>query len=167
MSSVKMLAVGMALLVAGVCLGAAGQAVRTQLKPSYLNTGLFTVRDGEQARFFVSLDDQTGGETATVLLQFFDQDGNAAPSTTVTLGPGRSGMLEVSAAGRFRAHARVLDQPRLLGARRAVVGTVEVSVAGSTDLTTPIRTICSIDEPGDVYEPSCPDPDDPFLTGQQ
>jgi hypothetical protein len=151
MSKFKMHVIGVAILVTGVGIGVAGAQVAQALsQPSFLNTGLFSVRSGEQARFFVSLDDREDGQPARVALEFIDEDGRVVARKAMTLAAGQSATLAADRPGRYRAHARVLDEPRLLGARRTVVGTVEVE---NDNLVFPIRPVCAID---DSYNPVRP-----------
>ncbi len=134
---------GLGLLTLGVVAGAGGAVAAGAVTPGFLDTGLFTVRPGEQAMFSVSLDAPPGSASATVLLQFLDEAGVVALQQNVLLAPGQSTVLSQAADGRYRAHARVLDQPGSLGVRRRVVGTVEL---GSNDIAIPPRWICSIDD---------------------
>jgi len=63
MSKLRVYVIGAAILVTGVGIGVAGaQVAQALLQPSFLNTGLFSVRPGERARFFVSLDDREDGQ---------------------------------------------------------------------------------------------------------
>jgi hypothetical protein len=134
---------GIGLLAAGVTVGVAGAQVADLLTPSFLRTGLFTVRPGETATFSVSLDDATSGAQASVLLQLLNPTGGVVTQANLRLNAGRSISLPVTEPGRYRAYARVLDAPRIFGSRRVVVGTVEV---GSDDFVYPTRWVCSIDD---------------------
>jgi hypothetical protein len=134
---------GLGLLAAGVTIGVASAQVADLLTPSFLRTGLFTVRPGETATFSVSLDDATAGAQASVLVQLLNENGGVVTQANVRLNAGRSTSLPVTAPGRYRAYARVLDAPRIFGARRLVVGTVEV---GSDEFVYPTRWVCSIDD---------------------
>jgi hypothetical protein len=134
---------GVGLMAIGVFVGVASAQVADLLTPSFLRTGLFTVRPGEEAIFSVSLDDGSSGASASVLVQFLNPNGGVVLQQNVRLTPGKSTALPLTTPGRYRAYARVLDAPRLFGARRVVVGTVEV---GSDDFVYPTRWVCSIDD---------------------
>ena len=134
---------GLGLLTLGAVAGAGGAVAAGAVTPGFLDTGLFTVRPGEHATFSVSLDAPPGSASAPVLLQFLDESGVVMLQQNVLLDPGHSTALSLAADGRYRAHARVLDEPRAFGVRRRVVGTVEL---GSDDLAILPRWICSIDD---------------------
>jgi len=134
---------GFGLLTLGVVAGAGGAVAAGAVTPGFLDTGLFTVRPGEHAIFSVSLDAAPGSASAPVLLQFLDESGVVTLQQNALLDPGQSTALSLTADGRYRAHARFLDQPRAFGVRRRVVGTVEVGV---DDVAIPPRWVCSIDD---------------------
>ena len=134
---------GLGLLTLGVVVGAGGAVAAGAATAGFIDTGLFTVRPGEHAIFSVSLDAPAGSASAPVLLQFLDESGVVALQQNVLLDPGQSTALLLTADGRYRAHARVRDQPRAFGVRRRAVATVEV---GATDIASPPRWVCSIDD---------------------
>ena len=134
---------GMGLLVAGILIGATGAKALDALTPSYLDTGIFTVQPGEAGRFYASLHDITGSASATVLLQILDHAGALIVQKKVTLAAGKSTSIAVNVPGKYRAHARILDAPRVFGAERRVLGTMEVG----NDLGLTIRPVCTMHEP--------------------
>ena len=115
------------LLLVGVFAGVAGAQIFQALqRVQILNTGLFTVPEGGSATFYVSLDDRRDGPATRVALRIFDANGQAKAVNDVILQPGQSSRLTVDEAGLYRAHAEAFDPALGLGARREVVGHVEV-----------------------------------------
>jgi len=157
---------GFGLLLVGVIAGAAGaQVVESLARPHFLNSGLFTLAADEVVHFNVTLDDGRGPE-ARVLLQLFDEKGDVVKRQDVSLVPGQSATLDHPGPGVFRAHAQIVEPSNIqLGARRIVVGTVEILgsgvagvearsivggplVAGLLDIAIPRRFVCSSDDGG-------------------
>ena len=117
---------GFVLLIVGIVAGAAGtQAYQTIQLSRFLNSGLFTLADGEMVYFNVSLDDNAGTQPATVAMQLTDPRGAVVARQIVTLGPGQSSTLRFARPGAYRAHAELTDiGPFTL--RRALVSTIEI-----------------------------------------
>jgi hypothetical protein len=114
-------------LLVGVFAGpASAQIAPDASQACYINTGLFTVAQGEGVNFHVSLDDRRTGAPATVLLQLFNQDGAVAARKEVTLQPGQSTTLQFDKPGLYRAHAQMPDPQSAASDRRIVLGTVEI-----------------------------------------
>ena len=134
---------GVGLMAIGIVAGAAGVRAVETLTPSFFNTGVFTVRAGEHADVFASLDDAPSAGPAAVLLQVLDENGAVVLQKNVSLSPGKSTKMQVVNAGRYRVHGRVLDAPRVFGARRLVMATVEI---GTADFVFPLRPVCSLDD---------------------
>jgi hypothetical protein len=146
---------GLALLLVGVISGAVGAQVLPSLQPdSFLNSGLFTVAENEVVRFSVSLDDRRAGPPATVLMRLLDAQGTVVARRDVTLQAGASATLLYRKSGEFRAHADIVEPDSAIGARRIILGTVEISSTGSTgdptalnlDFGTDPRFVCSMND---------------------
>jgi hypothetical protein len=129
-------------LLVGIGGGAVGaQVIGEVLRPSYLNSGMFSMQPNDTAEFFVTLDDNRNGAPAQVRLQFLDSAGTVVARQVVVLQAGQSTSLRLEGPGSYRAHAQVLDPGLQLLGRRTVVGTVEV-----VNFTTGTRgPVCSID----------------------
>jgi hypothetical protein len=148
---------GLALLLVGIVAGAGAAQVLPTLEPdSFLNTGLFSVGQGEGVNFHVSLDDRRTGPPTTVLLRLLDRSGAVVARREATLNPGQSTTLVHREPGLYRAHAEVVEPDGALGARRIVLGTVEIfsfnlNDAGAMALVaaSPIsRFVCSTNDGG-------------------
>ena len=117
---------GFVLLIVGIVAGAAGtQAYQTFQLSRFLNSGLFTLADGETVHFNVSLDDNAGAQPATVAMQLTDPRGAIVARQIVTLGPGQSSTLRFARPGAYRAHAELTDIGPF-SARRILVSTIEI-----------------------------------------
>ena len=117
---------GFVLLIVGIVAGAAGtQAYQTFQLSRFLNSGLFTLADGETVHFNVSLDDNAGALPATVAMQLTDPRGAIVARQIVTLGPGQSSTLRFARPGAYRAHAELTDIGPFT-ARRTLVSTIEI-----------------------------------------
>ena len=134
---------GLGLLVTGVLIGATGAMAVETRTPSFLDAGAFTVLPGEDARFFVSLHDRAKAVPASVLLQILDEAGAVVVERNISLAAGKTTSIAVHAPGKYRAHARILDAPRVFLSERRILGTVEVG----NELTLTIRPVCTMHEP--------------------
>jgi hypothetical protein len=122
-----------ALLLSGVVVGVGAEQLVPGLVPSsFLNSGLFTVNEGEGVSFHASLEDVRTGPSATVLLRLIDETGVVVARRDVVLGPGQSATLRYRRAGRLRAHADIFEPTTATGARRIVVGSLEVFALADT-----------------------------------
>jgi hypothetical protein len=110
----------------------------------YLNTGLFTVAEGEGVNFHVALDDRRTGAPATVLMRLFNQDGAVVARHDIILQAGQSTTLRINQPGLYRAHAEVRDSSSSACERRTVRGTVEIFRPLSPTPPPPEDTIASI-----------------------
>ena len=126
----KSIATGCLLL--GLGAGASGMAVAQGLFRSlFLNSGLFSVLEREEAIFSVSLDDRRGGPPARVRLQFLDVNGAVVAEDDTVIEAGESATLVAPGPGPLRAHAEAFESNLPLSTRREFSGSVEVF-----DLTT-------------------------------
>ena len=141
---------GVALLVTGIVVGAAGiQAAQLLLlPPSFLNVGLFTLAKGETAHFNVTLDDDRGGPTANVVMQLIDPRGVIVVRQLATLGPGQSATLKYDVPGTYRAHAQIVSASGVLSDRRTLITTLEILGDPFGGLTIPRTYVCSSSDDG-------------------
>jgi hypothetical protein len=140
---------GVALLVVGITVGAAGaQAVQLLTLPHFLNTGLFTLGKGETALFNVTLDDNRGGPPANVLMELIDPRGVTVVRQTATLGPGQSATLKYDVPGIYRAHAQIVSGPGELSDRRALITSLEILGDPLGGLSIPRVYVCSSSDDG-------------------
>jgi hypothetical protein len=115
------------MLLVGLCAGVAGaQIFRNLHRVQIINSGLFTVPPGGSANFFISFDERQDGLPTNVSLRLFDEHGAVKAADDVTLRPGQSTKISVNEEGLYRAHAEAWDPSFGLGARREVVGRVEL-----------------------------------------
>ena len=155
-----------AMAVGFLLVGAFAGRASAQIAPGgnqacYINTGLFTVAQGEGVSFHVSLDDLRTGAPATVLLRLFNQDGAVAARKDVTLQPGQSTTLQLDKPGLYRAHAQVPNPQSLASERRTVLGTVEIfrnvkTTSGLTALAFQSNVLRMVSAHDDGRGSSCP-----------
>jgi hypothetical protein len=111
----------LALLLAGVIVGAAGAQVGIpNYRTRYVTTGLFRVTAGETVNFHVTLDT---GPAGLVRLRLLDPGGATVVEKPYKLAAGQSATLVHSVPGLYRAQA---DVESTLLRDRIVVATVEV-----------------------------------------
>jgi hypothetical protein len=116
------LAVGM--LMVGVLAGVVGAQIAGNSR--FVQTGLFTVGQGEGVAFHVTLDDGRTGSPANVALRLLNQAGQVVARQDAVLEPGQSATLRFRTPGVYRAFAQAVEPEAPLSARRVVVGTVEI-----------------------------------------
>jgi hypothetical protein len=127
------------MLATGVLIGATGASAVEALTASSLDTGVFSVRSGEEGRFFVALHGQAGTAPATVALQILNERGGVVVQKSISLAAGRSTSVAVDVPGRYRGHASITGGP-VFGSESRVVGSAEVG----NDLTLVTRPVCPI-----------------------
>jgi hypothetical protein len=116
------LAVGM--LLVGVLAGVVGAQIVSSSR--FVQTGLFTIGQGEGVAFHVTLDDGRTGSPANVALRLLNQAGQVVARQDSVLEPGQSTTLRFRTPGLYRAFAQAVEPDAPLSARRVVVGTVEI-----------------------------------------
>jgi hypothetical protein len=135
------------LLVAGMAIGAGvTYAVQLTFRTSFAATGLFTLYEGEWANYSATLDDNRGGPAATVLMRILDKRGAVVASQQVVLQVGQSATLPFRGVGSFRALSEIVQPDSLLGDRRRVLTTLEISFGRHEDpdggITIPRTYVC-------------------------
>ena len=133
--------------VACLLIGALGGAAAAQNKGAatgFINTALFELKDNEEVRVYITLDDIKSGQPAKVRLRFFNELGAVKLFKEVTLQPGQSDYIAISEAGFFRGQAEIFDLTTTPSTRRAFVGGGEIR-----NLTTLQRgPVCSLPDNG-------------------
>jgi hypothetical protein len=135
------------LLTLGIAIGAAGtQAYQILLLPGFLNTGLFTLADGEVALYNATLDDVPGAPPASVMMQLIDPAGVVVARQAVLLAPGQSATLKWEKPGTYRGHAEFITRSETLpGPRRRLITSLEI-LGNPFGLTgSPRMFVCSSD----------------------
>jgi hypothetical protein len=137
------------MLVVGVMAGVVGAQIAGSSR--FVQTGLFTIGQGEGVAFHVTLDDGRAGSPANVALRLFNQAGQVVARQDSVLEPGQSATLRFRTPGVYRAFAQAVEPDAPFSARRLVVGTVEIfdlqndaqALSLDFDLTGRTRFVCS------------------------
>jgi hypothetical protein len=128
---------GVVLLALGITIGAAGtQAYQLLLQQGFLNTGLFTLAEGDVALYNATLDDVAGAPPATVLMQLIDPAGVVVARQAVLLAPGQSATLKFDRPGTYRGHAEFITKSSTVPSpRRRLITSLEILLGNPFALT--------------------------------
>jgi hypothetical protein len=140
---------GVVLLTLGIAIGAAGvQAYQFLVLPGFLNTGLFTLAEGDVALYNATLDDVPSAPPATVLMQLIDPAGVVVTRQAVVLAPGQSATLKWDRPGTYRGHAEFITKSSTLPSpRRRLITSLEIHLGNPFALSgsTQRMFVCSSD----------------------
>jgi hypothetical protein len=133
--------------LAAVAAGFAGVRVYSQIEEArFIETGAFTVGNGEHVQFHVSLIGRGESDSADVVLRLFDADGDVLAEKRATLKDGASATLRYRNARRqrilVRGEAEILDPLLLVGRQRGATASIEVI----DELSGNIRPVCAPSE---------------------
>ena len=143
---------GFGLLLVGMLAGAGGaHALQVLENTRLVNTGQFSVADGESLRFHVTLQDRRDAAPARVQLRLLDRAGAVVARQDASLAAGQSATLAYARPGVYRAQAQAFEADGTASPSRILLGTVEIFgpvEPFSLDLTAPRRFVCSHDDGG-------------------
>lgn len=152
-SMTRLRAIAVACLLSGLLVNVGGAQVGGQATTSqpavvteFLTTGLFQVKAGGEAHFYVSFDGKRGDPAVNAILRIFDQAGTEIARNDATLGPGQTAAVGVDGPGLFRGQATITRQSSPLLPR-------SLPVTGSVEVTEPIGRIlpsCTVNPSGKV-----------------